>query len=293
MARLREIRKRIKAVANIQRITKTMQMIATSKFQGAVRRANATKPFTAKIGEIANELASAAGGDEMDHPLLHPPAHSPKRELVLVLTSNRGLCGAYNSSVLRTATAHLRTLPAAPELQVVGRKGVAFFRFAALPVSKTYIQFTDKLRYADIEQIADELITRFTAGEFDAVRVIYMQFISNSKQVARVAQLLPLEKPAETAVAKAAVGIQAVYEFSPEPAEILGKLLPLTVKTQLFQFFNDAVVSEQISRMVAMKSATDNAGKIVKALRRQFNRARQAQITKELIEIVSGAAALK
>jgi F-type H+-transporting ATPase subunit gamma len=291
MARLREIRKRIKAVANIQRITKTMQMIATAKFQAAIRRAQATKPFTSKINEIATELA-AAGGDDLDHPLLHPPANPARRELVLIITSNRGLCGAYNSSLLRTATALLRSLSGTQvELEVVGKKGVAYFRFAGVPAAKTHVHFTDKPKFEEIEALANDYIARFEKGEFDAVHVVYTQFVSNSKQVARVARLLPLERPKAEA-AKKTTGIVPVYEFLPDPAYLLGKLLPLTVKTQLFQFFNDAIVSEQIARMVAMKSATDNAGKMVRGLRRQFNRARQAQITKELIEIVSGASAL-
>jgi len=296
MAQLREIKKRIKAVANIQRITKTMQMIATAKFQASVRRAEASKPYTQKISEIAGEL-SAAGGEGLEHPLLSAPEPATGRELVLVLSSNRGLCGAYNANVLRTANEYVASRPGQVEVEVVGKKGIGYFRFIGRQVSRTHLHFTDKPAYDDVEALAGEYIERFERRELDAVRVVYMQFISNARQMPTVAKLLPLVPPTsgETGAGKKATpsGAEAVYEFSPDPASLLGALLPLTVKAQLFQYFNDAVVSEQIARMVAMKAATDNAGKMGRNLRRTYNRARQAQITTELTEIIGGAAALE
>ncbi len=290
MARLREIKKRIKAVGNIQRITKTMQMIATAKFQASVRRAQATQPFTKKVAEIAGELAAAGG--QTQHPLLRSPEPKTGRELVLVLTSNRGLCGAYNSNVLRTASQYLReNSDRKVELEVVGKKGVAFFKFSNIAISQTHTHFTDKTSYADVEKLAADYIARFESGRYDAVKVLYMQFISNARQVPRVLQLLPMQPPKAAEGKKA--GIQTVYEFDPDAPTLLNALLPLTVKSQLFQAFNDAVVSEQISRMVAMKAATDNAGKMGRSLKRKFNRARQTQITTELTEIIGGAAALE
>ena len=296
MAKLREVKKRIKAVANIARITKTMQMIATAKFQASVRRAQNTQPFTRKIAEIAGELA-AAGGD-IDHPLLRPPAEKTGRILVLVITSNRGLAGAYNANTLRAATVHLRAnTDKQIDLEVVGKKGNAFFRFSGRPVSKSHTQFTDKPAYGEVEKIAAEYIASFEASKYDSVYVVYTQFISNARQTPRVLQLLPMEPPKAAAGDKKHAagthGYQPVYEFSPDPQTLLSALLPLAVKSQLFQAFNDAVVSEQIARMVAMKAATDNAQKMGRSLKRLFNRARQTQITTELTEIIGGAAALE
>ncbi|QNN24991.1 ATP synthase F1 subunit gamma [Planctomycetales bacterium ZRK34] len=291
MAQLREIKKRIKAVGNIQRITKTMQMIATAKFQASVRRAQGTKPYTTKLAEIVGELASAVG-DEVDHPLLGAGRQKTGRELLLVLSSNRGLCGAYNANILRTSMHYLRDhTDVTHDLEVVGKKGIAFFRFAGMEPKRAHTQFTDKPAYEDVEAVASSYIDQYVAGEYDAVRVAYMQFISNARQVPMIEQLLPLQPPTSES-GESAGGTRAVYEFSPDPAELLAELLPMSVKSRLFQWFNDAVVSEQISRMVAMKAATDNAGKLSRSLKRGFNRARQAQITTELSEIIGGAAAL-
>ncbi len=294
MAQIREIRKRIKAVGNIQRITKTMQMIATAKFQAAIRRAQATQPYTRKLAEIVGELASATSGDQgADHPLLHAPSRPTGKRLLLVLSSNRGLCGAYNAGVLRTAAKYMKTTEGENTLQVAGKKGIAFFRFAGNPIEQAYTDFGDKPAYEQVEALATSYIDRFLAGEFDSVEVLYTRFISNAKQSPEIMRLLPLDRPADESSSKKATGPAAVYEFSPDPQTLLTHLLPLTVKSRLFQAFNDAVVSEQISRMVAMKSATDNAGKMSRGLKRKFNRARQTQITTELSEIIGGAAALE
>jgi F-type H+-transporting ATPase subunit gamma len=291
MAQLREIKKRIKAVHNIRRITKTMQMIATAKFQAAIRRTEAAQPYTRKLSDVVGELAATAG-DSVDHPLLHPPAKPANRELVLVVTSNRGLAGAYNSNILRTALNHIKQSQTTRQvdLEVVGKKGVAFFRFAGQPVSRVH-NMGDKPVYEDVEKIAADYITRFEAGQYDAVTVIFMRFISNARQLATVLPLLPLQPPSGSKAASS-TGPVAIYEFRPDAATLLTRLLPLTVKSALFQAFMEAAVSEHIARMVAMKSATDNAGKMGRSLKRSYNRARQAQITTELSEIISGAAAL-
>jgi F-type H+-transporting ATPase subunit gamma len=291
MAKTREIKKRIKAVANIKRITKTMQMIATSKFARSQQRALATKPYTEGVFALVTELAATAGN--ISHPLINGPegkARPGAAEVTLILTSDRGLCGPYNGSVLRTAMAHLRRTPAAMSgaIELVGKKGVNFLKYNNLPVAAQHT-LGDKPAFEDVERIATGYMQRFMAGEVTAVRVIYMRYISAGRQAPEVVQLLPLKPPATGAKA---AGPTAQYEFSPDAEELLNDLLPATVKATLFQAVNDALVSEQIARMVAMKAATDNAGKMGKALTRKFNRARQAQITTELTEIVSGAAAL-
>lgn len=288
MAKTREIKKRIKAVRNIQRITKTMQMIATARFKSSLDRALATKPYTEKVQELVGELAANAG--DIEHPLFKAPAESSGRELVLVLTSNRGLCGAYNSNVLRVAINHIRAIKGNAVIEVVGKKGAAFFRFAGREVSQQHKQFGDKPAYADVEALAQRYMDEFTVGKYDSVTVIYVKFISAGKQRPSVDQLLPLAKPA--ADGEVAV-VSKQYDFSPDAKGLLGELLPITVKTALYQAFNDATVSEHVARMVAMKAATDNAGKLSKTLKRNFNRARQTQITTELNEIIGGTAGVE
>ncbi len=294
MAKTREIKGRIKAVSNIQRITKTMQMIATARFQASQKRATAAKPFTQKIAELVGELASTAGN--LSHPLLRKPQPAVGRDLLLVITSNRGLCGGYNANVLRTAMAWIRETPGRNvDLEVVGRKGLGYFRFARVPVTTFHSQFTDKPAFDEVERLAARYMDEFIAGKYDSVNVAYMSFQSASRQTPVVLNLLPLQDPTAeqgSAEAQAATAETIDYDFSPTPDELLAELLPMTVKTQLFQCFNEAVVGEQIARMVAMKAATDSAGKMRKDLVRRFNRARQAAITTELSEIIAGSAAL-
>lgn len=297
MAKTREIKKRIKAVKNIQRITRTMQMIATSKFAKSQARAEATKPYTEGIFELVQELAATAGN--VSHPLIEGPDggfRDDARPLTLVITSDRGLCGPYNGSVLRTAIKQLRAEGAGSNarVEVVGKKGVAFMKFNGIAVHRHHTQFGDRPEFEDVQELAQHYIELFEAGRITGVNLVYMRYISVARQSPATVQLLPLKPPAIESDEEggSGSGLSAQYEFSPDAEGLLAELLPETVKTTLFQAFNDAVVSENIARMVAMKAATDNAGKMGKALKRKFNRARQAQITTELNEIVSGAAAL-
>lgn len=296
-ANIREIKGRIKAVGNIERITKTMQLIASARFQAMQKKATQSQAYTKKIGEMVGELAAALGtGGDISHPLISPPATPANKELVLVLTSERGLCGAYNGNVMRTGLRYIRDEQGYDKtrLEVVGKKGQAFCKFNGLDVAEKYT-FGDSPAYEDVNALAQTYMDAFTAGEYDAVKVVYMKFESMSRQKPVVQTLLPLEPPvaAETGAASPASSTQAVYEFSPDAQTLLSELLPVTVKTTLYQCFLDAVVSEQLARMVAMKSATDAAGKQKTALKRQFNRARQTAITTELSEIIGGAAALE
>ena len=284
----------MKAVGNIQRITKTMQLIASARFQAMQKKATQSQAYTQKIGEMVGELAAAlASGGEISHPLIAPPATPANKELVLVLTSDRGLCGAYNGNVLRKALSYVRQEQGIEktQLEVVGKKGQAFCKFNHLPVAQNY-SFGDSPAYEDVEKLAQQYIDDFTAGKYDAVKLVYMKFESMSRQKPVVQTLLPLEPPA---AAEAGTGdkIKSIYEFSPDAETLLSELLPVTVKTSLYQAFLDAVVSEQLARMVAMKAATDAAGKQGKRLKRDFNRARQTAITTELSEIIGGAAALE
>ncbi len=297
MAKTREIKKRIKAVGNIRRITKTMQMIATSKFARAQQASVASKPYTETLFELVTQLAASLGSD-VRHPLME--AKGGGKELTLILTSERGLCGPYNGSVLRAAMAYLRSHPSAKNgvIEVVGKKGMGFLKYAGVQVAKQHSQFGDKPTYENVRALADEYTQRFLSGELSAVRVVSMKYMSAGKQAPTVLQLLPFQTDSAKAKPVAAAGgsgagYAQVYEFIPSAQELLDTLLPAAVKAILFQAFNDAVVSEHIARMVAMKSATDNAGKAGKRYTRIYNRARQAQITTELTEIISGAAALE
>jgi len=291
MAQIREIKKRIGGVKTVQRITKTMQMIATAKFTNAVQRVNAAKPYSERIGRLVGEALAAAGGDFV-HPLIGGPVESPSRERLLVITSNRGMCGAYNGNVLRVSLRHIQELSDRGrelELETAGKKAVGFFKFKKLPVSVSH-PVGDEPKYDEIDRMARSYIDDFIAGRHDAVHVVCMQFVSISKQIPRVVQLLPLQPSVPSDEGDA--GAKPLYDFSPSVHDILDELMPLAVKTLLFQAFLESAVSEQIMRMVAMKSATENAGELARNLTRRYNRARQAQITTELMEIISGAAAL-
>ena len=288
MANRRVLVKRRKAVRNIRKITRTMQLISTARFQAAFNRAVATRPYTEKLAELVADLSRAAG--DVDHPLLrtNPGAH---HAALVVLTSDRGLAGGYNASVLRAATAHLDEQPAGitTDVHMVGKKGISYFRFLRRPVAEQTSGIGDRPRFEAVEPIANALIDRFVRGEIASAHVAYMKFLSAGQQKPVVVQLLPLQPEVKEGEEKKK---PVEYEFSPDPQQLLDELLPATVRVRLFQAFNDAAVSEQVARMVAMKAATDAAQDMIKALTREYNRARQTQITMELLDIVGGANAL-
>ncbi len=297
MAKARAIVKRRKAVRNIRKITKTMQMIATAKFQKALKRAVGTKPYTRKVRELVGELAGNIG--DVEHPLLRNPADTNRtnRIAVVVISSDRGLAGAYNGSVLRAANAFLKAQEAAGktiDLYVSGKKGIAYFNFQKRPITKRFDQFADQPKFADVDRVAEDFIQQFIDGKLDSVHVAYMNFITAATQKAEVVTLLPLATPVPTGkVEPGKIKRETVYDFSPDPKSLLDELLPLMVKVSLFQAFLDATTSENVARMVAMKSATDNADKMIKSLTMQYNRARQSQITTELSEIMGGVEAME
>jgi F-type H+-transporting ATPase subunit gamma len=289
MANRRVLVKRRKSVRNIRKITRTMQLIATARFQAAFNRAVATRPYTEKLAELVADLSRAAG--DVEHPLLKTHDEVPRSALV-VLTSDRGLAGGYNAGVLRAAVSHLEEQSARhlkTDIHMVGKKGIAYFRFLRRAMAEQTSGIGDKPRFEQVETIANALMDRFMRGEIASVYVAYMKFLSAGQQRPVVVQLLPLKPEAGADGAKTT---SVEYEFSPEPRQLLDELLPAVVRVRLFQAFNDAAVSEQVARMVAMKAATDAAGDMIKALTREYNRARQTQITMELLDIVGGANAL-
>lgn len=315
MANRRELVKRRKSVRNIRKITRTMQLIATARFQAAFNRAMATKPYTQKLAELVADLSRAAG--DVDHPLLAAAHGEVKRSALVVLTSARGLAGGYNAHVLRAAVAHLDEQAGRgidSQVHMIGKKGIGYFRFLRRPMAEQTPTFGDRPKFEQVEPIANSLIDAFLKGEIASAHVAYMRFVSAGQQRPEVLQLLPLageaargaepppaggdgtpQGPAGRAAAAeggAAGGRRIDYELSPSPRELLDELLPAILRARLFQAFNDALVSEQVARMVAMKAATDAAGDMIKALSRQYNRARQTQITMELLDIVGGSNAL-
>jgi len=297
MAKARAINTRRKSVRNIRKITRTMQLIATSKFQQSLNRATTGRPYTEKITELVAKLSSAVGG-QIDHPLLRVN-EGAGRAALFVITSNRGLCGGYNASLLRLANAQWRRNRDAKretDLHVVGKKGISYFKFLGRTIVRPYTGLGDAPRFADIDPIAEGFITDYSAGRLDAIDVVYMKFVSTGRQEPTCTPLLPFREeptPGESAAAAQPEPVPVQYDYSPAPAELMAELLPVTVKVRLFQYFMDAIVSENVARMVAMKAATDAADDMIKNLSQQFNRARQTQITMELLDIVGGAEALK
>lgn len=293
MANRRLLIKRKKAVTNIRKITRTMQLIATARFRAAFNRATATKPYTQKLAELVADISNASDG--VDHPLMQTPEATGKSAMVTI-TSMRGLCGGYNANVMRSAIAHLNKqnqLGIKTDISMVGTKGINFFKFLGRDIVNPITDIGDVPKFEQIEPIANALMDQFIKGKISSAYVCYMKFISAGKQKPEVLQLLPLTSESKDSDAENKKGSNIEYEFSPEPKDLLDELLPATVRVRLFQCFTDAIVSEQISRMVAMKAATDAAGDMITSLSRRYNRARQTHITMELLDIVGGANALE
>lgn len=290
MAKARAIVKRLKAVKNIRKITRTMELIATARFKKAMDRATEAAAYTKKISEIVADLS--ATNLTFTHPLLK--AHDTQTNAVLlILTSNRGLCGGYNSAILRPAMARLKELKSSLNVRVEcsGRRGLAFLKFQNVDVTEQFTNFEDKPGFNEVEAIANRYIELYCSGKLDRLDIAYTKFESASKQVAVVETLLPIGSLGGAAAKSDEKKID--YEFLPSAGEILEEIVPAAFKARLFKCFLDAAVSEQIARRVAMKAATENAGDMIKSLSMQYNRARQSQITSELSEIIGGAAALE
>ena len=297
MPNLRALVKRRKAVRNIRKITRTMELIATARFKKALDRATEADAYTRKIAELAADLSKNAG--DVSHPLL--VTRPVKKSLLLVITANRGLCGGYNGSIIREAMSGVRAYKEGNipfDLEVSGRRGIAFFKFQGIARAKEYTQFEDKPAYNDVDAVASRYIDLYISGQIDEVKVAYMKFITAARQQVALETLLPLSsmavetrKPGGTTGAAGSAKVD--YEFQPDAGEILAELVPAALKVRLFKCFLDAAVSEQIARRVAMKSATENAGDLIKEITRLYNRTRQANITKEISELIGGSEALK
>ena len=298
MANPRALDKRRKSIRNIKKITRTMELIATARFKKAMDRATAATDYTRRITQVVSDLAQA--GLEVSHPLL-TQRDEYKNATLLVLSANRGLCGGYNGNVIRMAVRKRKELTELVDqlhLEVSGKRGISGFKFRDVVVDTSFTQFDDRPLFEDVEQIAEGYLKQFALGELDRLDVVYTKFHSPAKQESVVETLLPLgslegldeggatdEKPKS--------GKQGIYEFLPSAESILEEVVPASFKVKLFKCFLDAAVSEQIARMIAMKSATENAAEMIRNLSQTYNRARQSQITNQIMEVIGGVEALE
>jgi F-type H+-transporting ATPase subunit gamma len=291
MANLLDIRRRIKSVKNTQQITKAMKMVSAAKLKRAQNRVINARPFADKMNQVLSELA-AQTSEDFHHPLLDQ--RGDERYLVVLVTADKGLCGAFNTNLIKAAQVFVK---ANPEKQIewvtVGRKGRDFYRRRDASIVNEYIGLTGKGRveFEEALDVAKDVISRFTEDKsIDKVFLIFAEFKSVLTQRIVTEQLLPISKTSETPESDAAQKKDYIYEQ--EPAEIFSRLLPSLIETQIFRALLESIASEQGARMTAMEAASKNAGELISTLTLNMNRVRQAAITREIIEIVSGASAL-
>ena len=292
MAKGRELKGRIKSVENTRKITRTLEMVATSKMKRAQDRVAAARPYANALGEVISSLYSPELAERF--PLLRQPERE-RRAAVLVLTANRGLAGAFNSNIIKEARALLARLDAQgteAELHVVGRKGVGYFRYVGRAVASTNTEIGDRPSAENAAGLVDALMDRFTAGALDAVYVVSAKFVSALSAPPTSERILPVTPPKQEAGARAAGGRRDFLLF-PSAEIILSELLPSYVRNAVYRALVENEAGFQSAQRTAMKNATDNASEMLNVLRRTYNRARQANITQEIAEIVGGAAALQ
>ncbi|CAN5881953.1 F0F1 ATP synthase subunit gamma [soil metagenome] len=302
-ATLRELRGRIRSAGSIKKITKAQELIATSRISKAQARVQAARPYAE---EITNMLTNLAGASALDHPLL-VERENPKRAAVLVVSSDRGLCGGYNANVLRQSEelfALLREEGKTPVVYVVGRKALGYYRFRGRNVAESWTGFSEQPTYENAQEIAEELVAGFLSGAddegddpgedgilgVDEIHVVYTEFKSMLTQSAEARRIAPMV--VEYVGEDDSAGPQTLFSFEPDATTLFEALLPRYVATRVYAALLEAAASESASRRRAMKAATDNADDLIKALTLEANRERQAQITQEISEIVGGANAL-
>ena len=283
------MRRRIKSVKNTQQITKAMKMVAAAKLKRATDRVTAARPFAKKMSEILGNL-SAKIGDEFSSPLLD--SRGDEKYLIVLVSADKGLCGGFNTNIMKAAQNFLKANAGKQtEMIPVGRKGRDFFKRREMKFVEEYVGLTGsgRVEYKEAAEIAQKVIKTFTEDtSIDKVFLVFTEFKTVLSQKPIVEQLLPIAK---IAAEETQDGAQAEYIYEQPPAEIFGKLLPKQVETQIYRAMLESIASEQGSRMTAMDSASKNAGELIDTLTLNMNRIRQAAITKEIIEVVSGAAA--
>jgi len=299
MAKPRELKRRIRSVQNTRKITKTMELVSTSKLKRAQDRVVGARPYAQALAEVIGELYSPELAERF--PLLRQPGHTGRgagvrRAALLLITSNRGLCGAFNANLIREARRRLEELErqdAHTELHLVGKKGISYFKFTKRNIASQRIDIGDRPTLEHAAELVKPLMERFSKGDLDAVDVVFAKFNSAVSTPPTTLRILPITPPDKRRSggqeAKAAVN----YILKPSAEEILEQLLPLYVQNQMYRALVETAAAEHGARRTAMKNATDAGQDMLTILQRTFNRARQAQITQELAEIVGGAEALK
>ena len=295
MPSLKDLRVRINSVKSTQKITSAMKMVAAAKLRRAQEQAEAARPYAERMERMLGSLAASMAGQEGAPPLMAGTGKDSV-QLVVVMTSDRGLCGGFNSTIVRGARRLIRDLLAAGKqvkILCVGRKGRDQLRrdFGSLIIGTIEEIAKPRLTYGSAERVAQRITGMFEAGEFDVCTIIYNRFKSAMTQIVTTQQLIPFAPPAAGAAAETAMA-GAIYEYEPDETEILAQLLPQNMSVQVYRALLENNASEQGARMTAMDSATRNAGDMINRLTINYNRSRQAYITKELIEIISGAEAL-
>jgi F-type H+-transporting ATPase subunit gamma len=294
MANLLDIRRRIKSVKNTEQITKAMKMVSAAKLKRASDRVVNARPFANKMGDVLGEL-SGQTAEDFHHPLLD--ARGDQRYLLVLITADKGLCGAFNTNLLKAAQNFVKeNADKSIDLLAIGRKGRDFFRRRRAEIVSEYVGLTGKGRvdFSEALDVAHDVIKRFTEEqEIDKVFLIFSEFKSVLTQRAAVQQLLPISRSVESEGVGAGDATEMKeYIYEQTPAEIFSRLLPRLVETQIFRALLESIASEQGARMTAMDAASKNAGELISSLTLNMNRVRQAAITREIIEIVSGAATL-
>ncbi len=291
MATARELKNKIRSIANTKKITRTMEMISTAKSVVCQKRIESVQPYGDKLGQMLRDLGQGASDPQYaaEYPLLRRPEKN-RKEVLIIITANRGLCGGYNTNVLKLSEKRIQRMDAdgtEAEIHVIGKKGAARFRFAKRKVEKSYSYFDDKPTYEQAEEFLEPILERYAAGDVDAVTVIVTHYENSTRQYPVERSLLPLGVEDEGEPA----GGTTDFILEPDPGSILGRLLPVSLKTRLFQSLVEATACEQIARRIAMKNATDNAEEMGKKYNQLYNRTRQAGITQEILEVIGGSAA--
>jgi F-type H+-transporting ATPase subunit gamma len=300
----RVLRRRIRSVESTKKITRAMELIAASRIVKAQQAIAAARPYVGKIREVVGHLA--ASPEAANHPLFRD-VESTERVAIVLVTADRGLAGGYNTNIIRTVERMMRDHKAAGrdvQLVTLGRKGTNYFRFRHQPILYSIIGVSERPLYEDARKVVGSVVAPFEAGELDQIHLVYTRFISMGSQAVESRQVVPLvpedDEASSTVPASAASELagretadRTVYEFEPEPEEILARLIPSWLEAEVLTAMLEAAASEQAARQRAMKAATDNADELIKNLRRVMNRARQDAITTEIMEIVGGAEALR
>lgn len=288
MPSLRDLRRRIKSIKNTQQITKAMKAVSAAKMRRAQEQVLAARPYARRLREVLGRVAASAG--DVKHPLLE--VREPRKVAYVLITADRGLCGGFNANLIRAATQALRDAAGAQiSLVCVGRKGRDFFRRRGYSIVQSYVRLGETIRVAQAREIAGFVMEKYAAGEFDEVYLIFSEFVNVLVQRPKIQKLLPVEAPQESENGKKAGRVE--YIFEPSAEDVLARLLPMYVENMVFHALLESKASEHSARMTAMDNATKNAEELIAKLTLSMNKARQTAITKEILEVVSGAAALE